>query len=70
VHFHATLLVGLQCAQLLLGFVNVLLLAPIAVQLLHLFFADLVWINLIWMLGGLFTAESGESTGALRAVTV
>ncbi len=37
----ATLLV----AQLLLGLVNLVLLAPVAMQLIHLLFADLVWIT-------------------------
>ncbi|HEV2472696.1 MAG TPA: heme o synthase [Chthonomonadales bacterium] len=34
-------------AQMLLGLVNVALLAPVAVQLVHLLFADLIWISMI-----------------------
>jgi heme A synthase len=55
VHFHATLLVGLQCAQLVLGLVNLILLAPIAVQLLHLLCADVIWINLVCLIAEVFT---------------
>ena len=58
VRFHAVLLVGLQCAQLLIGFINVLLLAPITVQMIHLLFADLIWINLVWMICEMFTVEA------------
>jgi heme A synthase len=55
--FHATLLMTLQCAQLLLGVINVLLFAPIFVQLLHLLLADLIWVNLIMLLSGLFVTD-------------
>lgn len=51
---HAVLILTLQCAQLLLGVLNVLLLAPVAIQMLHLFFSDLVWINLTLLLSRLF----------------
>jgi heme a synthase len=39
----ATLLVGLFVVQMTIGVVNLLLLAPIAVQLVHLLVADLYW---------------------------
>ncbi len=39
--------------QLLAGLINVLLLAPVWMQLLHLLFSDLIWISLV-----LFTAAS------------
>ncbi len=51
----ATLLV----AQLLLGLVNLVLLAPVAMQLLHLLFADLVWIT--------FTLLAAEALGESAA---
>lgn len=54
--FTATLapaVIGLYLLQLLLGVLNVALLAPLAVQLAHLFVADLVWIALV-----LFTADA------------
>lgn len=42
-----SLLTGLIVIQLLAGAVNVLLLAPVWMQLIHLLLADLVWISLI-----------------------
>jgi heme A synthase len=33
--------------QLAAGLVNLLMLAPVAMQLLHLLFADLLWISLV-----------------------
>lgn len=42
-----TLVAGLVAAQLLLGLVNLLLLAPIALQLAHLLVADVLWISLV-----------------------
>lgn len=53
--FHAWMVLALQCTQLLLGVVNIALLAPIAVQMAHLLMADLVWINLILLLSELWT---------------
>jgi heme A synthase len=52
-------LAALLVAQLLLGVVNLVLLAPVAMQLLHLFFADLVWIT--------FTLLAAEALGASAA---
>jgi heme A synthase len=40
-------LIGLFGAQLLIGVVNVALLAPIYMQIIHLFMADLVWVVLV-----------------------
>jgi heme A synthase len=40
-------LIALFGAQLLIGVVNVVLLAPIFMQIIHLFMADLVWIALV-----------------------
>ena len=36
-------------AQLGIGIVNLLLLAPVALQLIHLLFADLIWISTVLM---------------------
>ena len=47
----AKLQIGLVVAQLILGGVNLMLHAPVWLQLVHLFLADLVWVNLV-----LFTA--------------
>lgn len=44
--------IGLVVLQLLLGGVNLLLHAPVWIQLVHLLMADLVWVNLV-----LFTVE-------------
>lgn len=41
------LVAGLALTQLVVGFVNVLLLAPVAMQLLHLLVADLLWIAFV-----------------------
>lgn len=41
------LLKGLVASQLLLGFVNLILLAPIPLQLAHLFVAESLWITLV-----------------------
>jgi heme A synthase len=46
-------LISLLVLQLLAGIVNVLLLAPVWIQMLHLLISDLVWISLV-----LFSAES------------
>jgi heme a synthase len=40
----SALVAGLYLAQLLIGVVNLVLLAPVAMQLVHLLFADLLWI--------------------------
>lgn len=47
-----TLLVALYLIQVLVGLTNIILLAPVALQLVHLLLADFVWIGLI-----LFGAE-------------
>ena len=44
---YATLLASLVLTQLLVGLVNVALLAPIWLQLIHLFLADATWIALV-----------------------
>jgi heme a synthase len=56
--FHAWMVLVLQCAQLSLGVLNIVLLAPIAIQMAHLLMADLVWVNLILLLSEMWT-ESG-----------
>jgi cytochrome c oxidase assembly protein subunit 15 len=56
--FHAVLLLVLQCTQLLLGVLNVLLLAPIWLQITHLFCSDLIWVNFILLLSTLLVAPS------------
>jgi len=43
----AGVLVGLFIVQLFMGLVNLLLLAPIPIQIVHLFMADMVWVVLV-----------------------
>lgn len=50
---YAAALAGLILMQLVIGLLNLFLLAPIPMQLIHLLFADLVWISLI-----LFTSRT------------
>jgi heme A synthase len=47
VRTRATLVGGLVVAQIAVGFLNLGLLAPIPLQLLHLLLADLLWIGLV-----------------------
>jgi cytochrome c oxidase assembly protein subunit 15 len=42
-------LLGAYVAQLVLGVVNVILLAPIPIQLFHLLLADTIWVVFIMM---------------------
>lgn len=48
----------LAAAQYGLGLANLALLAPIPLQLLHLFFADALWCGLVWLFAELALAES------------
>ena len=64
----AQILIGLVVVQLLAGVVNVLLLAPVWMQLAHLLLADGVWILLVIVSAGLLATESAAprvSAGAL-----
>jgi heme A synthase len=53
-------LAGLVAAQWIVGAVNLLLLAPIPLQLVHLVLADLVWVALVLLLGEACTAPAAE----------
>ena len=48
--------------QLTAGLVNLLLLAPVAMQLIHLFLADMVWVMLVLLFAATFQEESLLST--------
>lgn len=48
---------GLFITQLLLGGVNLMLHAPVWLQLVHLFVADLVWVNLVLFTATVLTAQ-------------
>jgi heme A synthase len=56
-------LVALFGIQIGLGFLNLLLLAPIWLQLVHLLVADLVWISLVLLAAGAL-AEEPEGVAA------
>lgn len=53
----AQVLIGLVVIQLLAGAINVMLLAPLAMQLVHLLLADSVWIALVVFSAGLLTTR-------------
>jgi heme A synthase len=62
-------LIGLFLVQLLAGGINLLLLAPVWMQLIHLLLADLVWITLVLLAANEF-AQVGETipkSGVLEA---
>jgi heme A synthase len=54
----ALMLAGLVLVQLGAGLLNVALLAPIWLQLLHLLLADLVWLALVLLTGSVLAQES------------
>jgi heme A synthase len=47
--------------QLAAGLTNVLLLAPVWMQVIHLFLADLVWISYILLAGETFSSQPAEA---------
>jgi heme A synthase len=54
----AWLLLGLVGAQLAAGAVNLLLRAPVFMQMLHLLLADALWISLVLLCAGILKSES------------
>jgi heme A synthase len=48
----AWLVAGLVCLQLTAGVTNLLLLAPVWMQMIHLLLADLLWISLVLLVAG------------------
>lgn len=50
-------LVLLFGVQLLAGLINLILLAPVTMQIIHLFLADLVWLNLVLLAAHLLAAD-------------
>jgi heme A synthase len=57
-------------AQLAAGFVNVLLLAPVAMQLLHLLLADLLWMAYVVLAASSLGARPSRAAAAVTARTV
>lgn len=53
---------GLYALQLGLGVINVFLLAPVPVQLLHLLVSDLIWMSLVLLSATLLAARPGAAT--------
>jgi len=53
----AGVLVALFALQIVVGFVNMALLAPVALQLVHLFIADLNWLALVLLTAASFAAR-------------
>jgi cytochrome c oxidase assembly protein subunit 15 len=47
----ANILIGAYVAQLVLGTINVVLLAPIPIQILHLFLSNVIWIAFVVLVG-------------------
>jgi heme A synthase len=57
---------GLVVLQLVAGVLNLLLLAPIWMQLVHLLLADLVWLSAV-LLTACVAAETAPSASGLRS---
>ncbi len=53
---HVFVMYGIVAAQIVAGFVNVVLLAPVWMQVIHLLLADLLWLTLV-LTGALVLAE-------------
>jgi len=65
----ALTLVGLIIGQVLVGGLNVILLAPVWMQLFHLLMADFVWITLVLLTASVLVPPSdGAGSGTLQAV--
>jgi heme A synthase len=60
----ATALSSLVVAQLILGTVNLILLAPVSTQLIHLLLADLIWIVLVLLAEASFFSRTGLTASA------
>jgi heme A synthase len=63
-------LVALILAQLAAGAVNVLLLAPVWMQMLHLVLADLMWISLVLLAAGTAAAETERFHAAVESAEI
>lgn len=61
-----TLVVSLYAVQLLAGLVNIILLAPVTMQLLHLLLADVVWIAFV-LLGAAAIAPVAQPVSARQS---
>jgi heme A synthase len=59
---------ALAAVQLGLGFLNVLLLAPVWMQLVHLLIADALWISLVLLAAAVLGAEVADSIAGRQPV--
>lgn len=57
--------VALVVAQILAGFINLLLLAPVWLQIVHLALADLLWLSLVFFCLAVFTRPPGTPVAPL-----
>lgn len=64
----ARMLIAVTAGNVGLGLLNLLLLAPVWMQLVHLFVADLVWIAWIWSFADLKASEPALEPGLKTAV--
>lgn len=62
----AAALGGLFVIQLLAGLINLALLAPIPLQLIHLFLADLVWLALVLLSAAVLAGSSPQDQPAVQ----
>jgi heme A synthase len=60
-------LVALMGAQILAGVVNLLLLAPVWMQLVHLLLADLLWVTLVLLCASMLAASRNHPSVGLNA---
>ncbi|MGH8958604.1 MAG: COX15/CtaA family protein [Acidimicrobiia bacterium] len=58
-------LVGLTGAQFFIGLLNIRLGTPIALQLLHLLVADLIWISFVWLAAQVLSSNDARASGEL-----
>jgi cytochrome c oxidase assembly protein subunit 15 len=65
VRLRATALLVLVGVELLAGAMNVLMLAPVWLQLLHLLLADLIWIGLVLLAAGVLAPSQAEAAPEL-----
>jgi heme A synthase len=63
----AITVVGTTIVQVLVGFVNVLLLAPVWMQILHLLLADVLWIAFIVLSASVLREAPAEAPAGARA---
>ena len=61
----AGFMIGLFAAQLIAGLVNLVLLAPVWMQIVHLLLADVVWITLVLFAAVIFARQPANQTSLI-----